>query len=126
MNSVGRSALLALSLGAGLFLASCGPKGALVIENLNSTNDDVVEVLLTADDTFSPANVTISPGTTVRWTNVTDNLHTITPDGHTEWVPAVLTQAGQTFEHTFLTPGSYPYYSQPDADLGMAGNVTVE
>lgn len=126
MKSVGPTILLAASLSAGLLLASCGTKGTLVIENLNSTSEELVEVLLTADNTFSPADISISPGTTVRWRNTTDNLHTITPDGHTEWASVALTQAGQIFEHTFEKPGYYPYYCQVDRDLGMTGSVTVK
>ena len=62
------------------------------------------------DLTFSPATVTVSPGETVTWQF--QALHTTTSDsqsGPETWDSGVLT-SGQSFSHTFSTPGSYPYY----------------
>lgn len=88
--------------------------------------DDVVEVRLTSDLTFSPAEVTIEPGMTVRWVNDADIFHTVTPDGHSEWTNQEMSTAGETFEHTFSNEGSYPYYCEPHLSQGMTGTITVE
>ncbi len=81
----------------------------------------------TADLTFSPSTVTISSGTSVRWVNVTPGsvLHTVTPDGHTEWTTANLSSEGATFIHTFDTPGTYTYFCEPHVGDGMTGTITV-
>lgn len=75
--------------------------------------------------TFSQPNLTISAGTSVRWVNVGQMLHTVTPDGHSEWSSANLGSNGSTFTHTFSTPGTYDYYCQPHVGFGMTGTVTV-
>lgn len=87
---------------------------------------EVVEVTLTANQTFSPAEISISPGTTVRWVNESQESHTVTPDGHDEWSSASLTQEGQTFTHTFDEAGDFDYYCEPHLALGMTGRVVVQ
>lgn len=77
------------------------------------------------DFTFSVQNLQISAGTAVRWVNVGSMLHTVTPDGHTEWASADLASTGSTFTHTFDTPGTYEYFCQPHVGQGMTGTVTV-
>jgi plastocyanin len=79
---------------------------------------------------FVPAQVSIRAGGTVRWVNDDATYHTVTsadradlrvPNG---WFDAVLDAAGETFTHTFPTPGTYPYYCQPHTEF-MAGAVLV-
>lgn len=74
---------------------------------------------------FSPSAVTIDAGTQVRWVNVSSVLHTVTPDGHSEWTSAQLADDGSTFIHTFDTPGTYAYFCQPHVGQGMSGTITV-
>jgi plastocyanin len=93
--------------------------------NLES-NSSVVEVHLTSGLAFSQADITIEPGTTVRWVNDASIFHTITPDGHTEWSRATVNTAGDEFTHTFNTEGDFPYYCEPHLSQGMTGTVTVQ
>jgi plastocyanin len=81
---------------------------------------------ITAGDNlaFSQPNLTISAGTAVRWINGGSMLHTVTPDGHSEWSSADLAPGGASFTHTFNTPGTYDYFCTPHAP-GMSGTVTV-
>ena len=79
----------------------------------------------TASLTFSPSSLTISAGPAVRWVNVSTVLHTVTPDGHSEWTSATLSNEGSTFTHTFDTPGTYAYYCDPHLAQGMTGTITV-
>ncbi len=94
--------------------------------NGGGTGGEVVEILLTQSLTFSPGQVTISPGTTVRWKNTTSMFHTVTPDGHSEWSSVAFTQADETFEHTFNNPGTFPYYCEPHRAFGMTGTIVVQ
>lgn len=86
----------------------------------------VVEVHLTSSLTFSPAELTIEPGTTVRWVNDASIFHTITPNGHSEWDDTSVSSAGETFTHTFETEGEFPYYCSPHRSQGMTGTITVQ
>lgn len=86
---------------------------------------DVVLVHLTADTTFSPAELTIERGKTVRWFNDAAVTHTVTPDGHTEWTAATLDGAGESFTHRFEFEGTFSYYSEPYLGQGMTGTITV-
>jgi plastocyanin len=86
---------------------------------------EVVEVHMTSSLTFSPSELTIAPGTTVRWVNDADIFHTITPDGHSEWNEGSVGSAGETFSHTFQTAGTFPYYCSPHRSQGMTGTITV-
>jgi plastocyanin len=118
--------LLAISLVAGL--AGCGgsenptdPGG----DGGNGDDDDVVTIILSGTS-FTPSSRTVSVGTTVRWSNSDGASHTATPDGHSEWAEWSTTSAGQTFEHTFNTAGTYAYYCVPHQALGMTGTITVQ
>ncbi len=85
-------------------------------------------VTVTASGTsFSPATITISPGTTVRWV-AADGAHTVTPDdpGQTgAWTSADLVP-GSPFEHTFTAAGTFDYHCVPHEAFGMTGQVVVQ
>ena len=87
---------------------------------------DVVEIRATSALTFEPSEVTISPGTTVRWVNETSMLHTVTPDDHEEWERAQLPDEGDTFTHTFDEAGDFDYFCEPHLSAGMTGSITVQ
>ena len=92
------------------------------------------EVII-GDDFFAPANVTINAGQTVCWTNTGGNPHTVssnkssgqnftcTPVSSEEFESGNLT-SGDTFDHTFNTPGTYAYHCDVHG-CSMAGSVTV-
>ena len=77
--------------------------------------------------TFSPSSVTVAPGEAVIWSF--EAFHTSTSDTETGpevWDSGFL--ASGTFSHTFMTPGSYPYYCQVHSVPGgtaMNGVVVV-
>jgi plastocyanin len=79
---------------------------------------------------FSPAELTVTPGTTVRWVNDADVFHTVTfaqsaavrlPSGVFD---ATLAMAGETVTFRFDVPGIYAYYCEPHVEF-MAGIVRV-
>lgn len=85
-----------------------------------------VEQITLSGTSFSPNDLTISPGTTVRWVNQDGVEHTVTPEGHSEWSSVSLTTTGQTFEHTFDNVGTFNYFCQPHLASGMTGVIRVE
>jgi plastocyanin len=92
------------------------------------------------DFTFSLASLTITAGTTVRWTNNGPSAHTTTSDMGV-WSSGVLGppvsgggmngdggSPGGTFDFTFMQPGTYPYHCSlhpPNLYPGFVGTVTV-
>ncbi len=77
------------------------------------------------DNFFTPANITVEPGTTVTWVQSGNNPHTTTSyDGL--WDSGMIEGgSGGTFSFTFEEPGTYDYFCIPHEDLGMIGSVTV-
>lgn len=76
---------------------------------------------------FSPGTVTITQGSTVRWTAL-DGAHTVTPDNPGQagaWTSTPLS-AGESFEHTFTVAGTYDYHCQPHQAFGMVGQIIVQ
>src|SRR3712207_3715004 len=77
------------------------------------------------DNFFSPANITVEPGTTVTWVQSGNNPHTTTSyDGL--WDSGMIEGgSGGTFSFTFEESGTYDYFCIPHEDMGMVGSVTV-
>lgn len=118
-----------LSLALVLALVACGGSDGVADpdddDNGNGNPDPQTRVIQIAGFAFSPADVTVTRGTTVRWVNGGGMLHTVTPDGHQQWTEAVL-QDGQQFQHTFATAGTYAYYCDPHRGSGMTGVIRVQ
>jgi plastocyanin len=106
-------------------VAGASREVAFALVSSGGGGGEVVEILASGTS-FTPSTVTIEPGTTVRWTNGDGQLHTVTPDDHTEWSEASLGSSGETFEHTFNTTGDFPYYCVPHRSAGMTGTITVQ
>ena len=58
---------------------------------------------------FSPAELTIAAGTTVKWTNRDDIPHTVVSDDKTTFKSKAL-DTDDTFSFTFTKPGTYNYF----------------
>ena len=76
---------------------------------------------------FCPANVTVKPGTKVRWVNIDRRT------SHSVWLKEAKMAESErffpeeTWEFTFVTPGTYPYLCGPHwKDEGMRGFVRVK
>ena len=61
------------------------------------------------DTSFSPKDAVIPPGTKVRWTNIGDVRHSVTPDAGSQFGIAVL-EPGESYEFTFADPGDFGYF----------------
>jgi amicyanin len=78
------------------------------------------------NSTFQPAEITVSAGTTVTWTNEDAVPHTVTSgtrDNPTGSFDASVASGG-TFSFTFEDPGTYEYHCT--IHPGMDGVVIVE
>jgi plastocyanin len=57
---------------------------------------------------FSPQEITVAPGTTVRWINRDPTQHTVTSD--TKLFDSKPLATGAQFEYTFTTAGDFSYH----------------
>jgi plastocyanin/uncharacterized membrane protein len=101
---------------------------------------DVVTVTMTGEDAFKPASISITAGTTVRWNNASNDVHTVTNDPRAAsnakdatTMPAGAQpfnsgriKPGGSFEQKFTVPGTYKYVCQPHEEMDMKGEVVVK
>jgi plastocyanin len=80
---------------------------------------------------YEPVDLTIAPGTTVKFVWDSDNHNIVVdsqPDGaNWEGTPGSDTyNTGYEYSHTFETTGTYEYYCQPHLSAGMEASITVQ
>ncbi len=97
----------------------------VALTDLGGGGGPTTTVITLAGTSFSDNDVTIDAGETIRWEYQNGGPHTVTPDGHSEWNEVTLDAAGETFSHTFNTPGVYAYFCVPHAP-GMSGVIRVQ
>lgn len=117
---LGLTVALMLILALPLWSAGCGEEAG--------RSDDVVTVLMDGLQ-FTPSEVTIEPGVTVRWVNQDETSHTSTAEGWEEgadqpllWDSTPL-NPGESFERTFDSVGIYDYFCM--VHPYMTGEITV-
>jgi plastocyanin len=93
-------------------------------------------VTLTSTNQFLPNTITIKAGQKVRWVWA-GGVHSVVsgaacvPDNKfcnpsdTSCATAPTATTGNTYEHTFPTAGTFPYFCQPHCTVGMTGTVIV-
>jgi plastocyanin len=60
--------------------------------------------------TFTPAVLEVAAGTTVTWLNRDDVPHTVTSSTKAKELNSGAVDSDGKYQHTFTTPGTYPYY----------------
>jgi plastocyanin len=90
-----------------------------------STTQAATHVVTVGDSFFSPDDLTIEPGDTVRWENAPGGAgHDLDSD---QGLWATLPVSNEwTFEHTFNDEGVFTYHCNPHQAIGMDGTVRVE
>ena len=76
---------------------------------------------------FTPKNITVEIGDTVRWKNVEGNHNVVADDG--SFTSGSASTSSWVYDHVFTSAGENPYYCVNHGSAGgngMAGNVTVE
>lgn len=123
---------ISLVLIVGVILAGCAPAQEMPAEP-EETEPPIEEEeetsgaeVLMQNNTFQPAEITISVGTTITWTNEDAVGHTVTSG--TRGSPSGMFDAdvgaGETFSFTFEETGTYEYFCS--IHPGMDGTVIVE
>ncbi len=90
--------------------------------------DGASQACVTAGNCFDPSKLSVSPGTSVTWTNNDQVSHTVTSgnpnDNQTGTVfDSSLIAPGKTFTFTFKDAGTFHYFCQ--VHPWMAGEVVV-
>jgi plastocyanin len=86
---------------------------------------------------YSPANLTIHVGDTVRWVWASSGHSVVSgtsgnadnqfcSPSNTGCDNPPLSSKGATYEHTFTQAGTFPYYCSVHFQLGMTGTITVQ
>jgi len=94
-----------------------------------NTYSQVVHTIVITDFEFTPNNLTVLVGDTVRWTYTTGAFaHNVKADdgSFTSGVPAL---PPWTYNHVFTSAGNNPYYCEPHGGpggFGMSGVVVVQ
>jgi len=75
---------------------------------------------------FGPAAIRVDAGTTVVWEWTGEGGgHNVVDEGD-EFESELYNEAGETFDFTFESAGTYKYYCNPHRTAGMKGAVVVE
>ncbi len=91
-------------------------------------------IITTSGFSFSPNNITISKGDTVRWTNLQGNSHNVAQTDCPA-TPTSVYNGGffsgfggdvDTFELVFNDVGEFCFICQPHVSFSMNGHITVE
>ena len=101
-----RSALLFCGLAIGALVATCGSL-ARAQDGKVAADAAILEVHID-NFAFTPAEVTIAPGTTVKWLNRDDIPHTVVEKGLSFKSKPMDTD--ESFTHTFSTVGEMEYF----------------
>lgn len=130
----------------GLLRAATGSGAAGLAASNDVAAQETTTVAATDELVFDPAEVQVSPGTTVTWENVGSIDHSVTaygddiPDEAEYWATGDFSSesaardaypdegvlaAGDTYEHTFEVEGTHDYFCIPHEQVGMVGTVTV-
>jgi plastocyanin len=101
----------------GLGIVSCG-KSSSYNTNMPPSANSVSIINMS----FSPATITVAPGTTVTWTNNDGMTHTVTADDISFDSGNITT--GSKFSRVFSTVGSYSYHCTIHPN--MKGTIIVK
>jgi plastocyanin len=113
--------VLAIVVSSGILVVSCskGGSGYGTTSNPPSSSGTSVSIV---NMSFSPANLTVAVGSTVKWTNNDAMAHTVTSDNGS--FDSGNIAAGASYSRMFSTVGTFSYHCT--IHPGMTGTITVK
>ena len=102
-----------------LLLSACKDNSTSADNNSPGANEVVMQ-----GSKFSPAQITVAKGTTVKWINRDSFAHTVTSSSQPQLFDSGNMGANQTFTFKFDSAGTYSYYCK--IHTGMTGSVVVQ
>ncbi|MCI3179953.1 amicyanin [Caulobacter sp. CCUG 60055] len=107
---------------AALVAALTVPAVAFTTAKIEAATPAKVQAVAIKGFAFTPQVVTVAPGTTVTWTNVDEDPHTVTANDKSFHSAALDTDDKFTF--TFTKPGEYAYFCSLHPH--MTGKIVVK
>jgi plastocyanin len=94
-----------------IFSGCTSPQNPATENPITSAPSAAMNTIAIKDYTFSPANLTIKPGTTVTWLNQEEAVHQIVSDAKTpiSFASDSLSN-GESFSFTFTMAGIFTYH----------------
>ncbi|MGQ0742837.1 MAG: plastocyanin/azurin family copper-binding protein [Acidimicrobiales bacterium] len=111
-RSIGRVLAGGLGLALGLAAMAAGVAGAAETHSM-----DIV------DFTYGDGTLSVSAGSTVTWTNRDEARHSVTSTTGGE-LGSPLFRQGETFTHTFASPGTFAYFCEIHPEMKATVTVT--
>ena len=109
-----------LVLISAVFMISCGKSSGYGSSNTPPANSGTSVSIINMS--FSPVNLTVTAGSTVKWTNNDGMIHTVTSDNGS--FDSGNLAGGASYSKTFSTAGTFPYHCT--IHPGMTGTITVK
>ena len=88
----------------------------------NNTTSPTPGTVSIVNMSFTPASITVTPGTTVTWNNIDNMTHTVTADDNS--FDSGNIGAGSSFAKTFPVAGTFTYHCT--IHPSMIGTVVVK
>lgn len=106
-------------------------RGSPGVGNSVSCDNSAGVVIEVSNYKFTPKDITIDPGTIVRWINQggdhnVNGQTSVYPDNPESFTNGPVSTSLWTYDFTFTKPGLYKYQCDPHADFGMVGSITVK
>ncbi|WP_231186735.1 plastocyanin/azurin family copper-binding protein [Haladaptatus sp. DYF46] len=126
------SASFAGCLGGSQLSADAAEEKSQTTTTDSTSVDTTIQVGPDGELMFEPAEITVTPGTTIQWVWKSDR-HNIIPEeqpSDAKWKgtpggAGKLYGTGYTYTHTFTTEGHYEYQCTPHKMADMVGEITV-
>ena len=93
--------------GASYALILCAALASTNVAAADATGANAVDI---TQFKFSPQEITVAPGTTVRWTNRDQTPHTVTSLDKGKALDSKAMDTDDKFEFTFTSEGDYAYH----------------
>lgn len=98
------------------FIAIALALAFILLASCTSSNDPSLNEVIIKNMAFSPATLTVSTGTTIKWTNKDGVAHTVTSDVAGQFDSGSINTDG-VYSHTFSTVGTFNYHCTPHPSM---------
>jgi len=88
----------------------------ILLASCTKTNDPSLNEVFIKDMAFTPVSLTVTTGTTIKWTNKDGVAHTVTSDVAGQFDSGSMS-TNAVYSHTFNTVGTFSYYCVPHPSM---------
>ncbi|HET7734195.1 MAG TPA: plastocyanin/azurin family copper-binding protein [Paludibacter sp.] len=88
----------------------------ILLASCTTSNDPSLNEVFIKNMAFTPATLTVTTGTTIKWTNKDGVAHTVTSDVAGQFESGSISTNG-VYSHTFSTLGTFNYHCTPHPSM---------